>query len=687
MSINIKTATGLLEIGGNITKEKIVSALGYSPADEKIEENINNHINASNIHITSEERTVWNNKSEFSGSYIDLDGRPNIEEDESDNVVIADNNGNVIMKVDSEGVNTVNVNTKTVNLNGQDLGSRLDSLESISLPNIEDNENGDLIIADGLGNAIAKFDSNGLETTTVTSKAVVVNGADVESKFGQIDLDIDGVSDNLSTHKSDNIAHITDVERTAWNNKSEFSGDFNDLANKPNINDDGSGEVVYADNSGNIVAKISSNGLETTTVTAKAVVVNGTDVESKLNDNNSNINTVSGNLSTHKSDTNIHISASERQAWTESIAQNKTNIENHTTDNVAHITAAERTVWNNKSDFTGDYKDLSNAPNITEDETGEVVYTDGSGNIIARINSEGLKTTQVIADTSVVGGVNVGEKMVDLDTRISNHSSNTTVHITASERTSWNAKATTEYVDNAIAGIVNSAPDKLNTLDELAAALGDDANFANTVTNSLAEKATKSELNNMKTELSENIVSDSKEWTVVDNSGNIIAKVDSNGLDTTNVTAKTMVVNGTDVKTALDGKSNTGHKHTKSEITDFPTSLKNPNALTIQGNGTTLTNGTYDGSAAKTVNITPASIGAAASSHGNHVPTTETANNAKFLRNDNTWQTVSPTNIGAMDLTSAQTASGVKTFSNGIKIGSASLTYDSTNKRLVISFS
>lgn len=35
------------------------------------------------------------------------------------------------------------------------------------------------------------------------------------------------------------------------------------------------------------------------------------------------------------------------------------------------------------------------------------------------------------------------------------------------------------------------------------------------------------------------------------------------------------------------------------------------------------------------------------SSHGNHVPATETANNAKFLRNDNTWQTVTPDNIGA----------------------------------------
>ena len=37
----------------------------------------------------------------------------------------------------------------------------------------------------------------------------------------------------------------------------------------------------------------------------------------------------------------------------------------------------------------------------------------------------------------------------------------------------------------------------------------------------------------------------------------------------------------------------------------------------------------------------------AASSHGNHVPTTQTANNAKFLRCDNSWQTVTPANIGA----------------------------------------
>ena len=44
------------------------------------------------------------------------------------------------------------------------------------------------------------------------------------------------------------------------------------------------------------------------------------------------------------------------------------------------------------------------------------------------------------------------------------------------------------YVDAEVAGIVNSAPSALNTLDELAAALGDDANFATTTSTSLGNR-------------------------------------------------------------------------------------------------------------------------------------------------------------------------------------------------------
>ena len=50
----------------------------------------------------------------------------------------------------------------------------------------------------------------------------------------------------------------------------------------------------------------------------------------------------------------------------------------------------------------------------------------------------------------------------------------------------------TGYTDTAIANLVDSAPATLDTLNELAAALGDDPNFATTVTNSIAGKVSKS---------------------------------------------------------------------------------------------------------------------------------------------------------------------------------------------------
>lgn len=49
--------------------------------------------------------------------------------------------------------------------------------------------------------------------------------------------------------------------------------------------------------------------------------------------------------------------------------------------------------------------------------------------------------------------------------------------------------ASENYVLNAISGVIDSAPELLNTLNELAAALGDDANFATTVVSSLNQKA------------------------------------------------------------------------------------------------------------------------------------------------------------------------------------------------------
>ena len=72
---------------------------------------------------------------------------------------------------------------------------------------------------------------------------------------------------------------------------------------------------------------------------------------------------------------------------------------------------------------------------------------------------------------------------------------------------------------------------------------------------------------------------------------------------------------GADGLTTSVTVGSTKYTHSNGNITipAYPTSLKNPTALTLQFNGTT--NKTYDGSSAQTLNITPAAIGAAASNH------------------------------------------------------------------------
>ena len=69
--------------------------------------------------------------------------------------------------------------------------------------------------------------------------------------------------------------------------------------------------------------------------------------------------------------------------------------------------------------------------------------------------------------------------------------SNTTAN-TQSQGNNSTKVATTAYVDTAVTNLVDSAPGTLNTLNELAAALGDDANFSTTVTNNIAGKVSKS---------------------------------------------------------------------------------------------------------------------------------------------------------------------------------------------------
>ena len=135
--------------------------------------------------------------------------------------------------------------------------------------------------------------------------------------------------------------------------------------------------------------------------------------------------------------------------------------------------------------------------NLSDGTNGQVITTDGSGTLSFSTISvytdsdvetylDGGTSTPTFATATVSGTANFGSlsdgtititAFADEDNMVSN--SATLVP------TQQSVKA---YVDAEVAGIVDSAPGTLDTLNELAAALGDDANFSTTVTNSIAAK-------------------------------------------------------------------------------------------------------------------------------------------------------------------------------------------------------
>ena len=93
------------------------------------------------------------------------------------------------------------------------------------------------------------------------------------------------------------------------------------------------------------------------------------------------------------------------------------------------------------------------------------------------------------------------------------------------------------------------------------------------------------------------------------------------------------------LKSALDGKSPTSHKHTKSEITDMPSKLANPSSLvihTVNGMSGQVSSVVYDGSESKAIAITSSAIGAALSNEVYKI---------KIITKATDWDTLTATGI------------------------------------------
>lgn len=105
---------------------------------------------------------------------------------------------------------------------------------------------------------------------------------------------------------------------------------------------------------------------------------------------------------------------------------------------------------------------------------------------IADLISGGIDSRNVTTDGTKLDGVETGatadQTKADIDA----------LNVNADLLDGQHGAYYTGYTDTAVAGIVDSSPAALNTLNELAAALGDDANYATTTATSIGTKLPKS---------------------------------------------------------------------------------------------------------------------------------------------------------------------------------------------------
>ena len=155
--------------------------------------------------------------------------------------------------------------------------------------------------------------------------------------------------------------------------------------------------------------------------------------------------------------------------------------------------------------------------------------------------------------------------------------------------------ATTAYTDTAISNLVDSSPSTLNTLNELAAALGDDANFSTTVTNSIATKLPLAggtltgdlTISNTYPRIYLTDTNNNSDFTIINNDGNFLI------YDATNTTDRLSILANGNVRShgrlkALGGLDVTGDINCTSDLildstnTDYPRITLHSNATGIR---------------------------------------------------------------------------------------------------------
>lgn len=181
------------------------------------------------------------------------------------------------------------------------------------------------------------------------------------------------------------------------------------------------------------------------------------------------------------------------------------------------------------------------------------------------------------AEKNIIVGIQ--KNGTDVSVNSSTRKVNIIVPTKTSDITNDSGFATETYVDTKVAGVVNSAPETLDTLNELAEALGNDPNFATTMATELGKKVDKVTGKGLST----------NDYTTTEKNklNEIEANANNYSLPVATSTALGGVKSGTDITVDASGNvsvNDDSHNHVISNVDGLQTALDGK-VSTVTGKG------------------------------------------------------------------------------------------------------
>ena len=388
------------------------------------------------------------------------------------------------------------------------------------------------------------------------------------------------------------------------------------------------------------------------------------------------IENVKNKLHSHDEDKVRHITGKERESWNSRAFQKDLEVTNQNLQMTnENLEATNQNLGLTQQELLGHKSAKDNPHTVTKHQVGlgnvEDIQQASKAEFI--LHKEDLSNPHQVTKTQVGLG-NLDNIQQASKVEFNTHATDNIKHITSSERNNWNDKYTKAEVDNKLASLETKIDwkESVATFEDIASTYPNpvdgwtvnvkDTDYtyryngtewvvisANAIPKATSQvdglmakedKTNLDDMNSKKHTHSNKSLIDTLTQVLINNWNSAFTHI-SDAIKHITATERTLWNTVSNKVDKVSGKGLSTEDYTTVEKSKLSGIEANANRYVHPND-------------ANTRHVTDAEKttwnGKANASHGNHVPATQSANNKKFLRCDNTWQDVTPGNIGAAAL-------------------------------------